>query len=293
MTDFNPALHPRGHHSNPGRFAAKAHTEPESALDGDLITLAPGEGDLVLDGMVDAAVERINVTRDDEDPALYRISAEARIDYAWLAPKHLPEAAKHGWVDDHRALIDGFLSHRYGVIANHDEETDPATLAWVSDEVEHRGPLTVTQASDIAYDQTELPKLFDEADSGTFGAENMTRVFAEFAAEHHVVPDFYSARTAAAELTDTAIDSEVRARSGQREIRDVTAVAIAARLVSEHQLPELRRLAVTGHCHADRAHREITSVYNDVPYAKRSRLDMLHTWLLHGGDAWADPPLVS
>lgn len=96
----------------------------------------------------------------------------------------------------------------------------------------------------------------------------------------------YRARGEARRLTAADIDSMVAARSGQREVSDACALAIAANLGEDRdRYPALYRLGSRGYANRDALWLELREAYSRTPRgAWSARVDMMFTWILNGGD---------
>lgn len=101
-------------------------------------------------------------------------------------------------------------------------------------------------------------------------------------------PGIHLGSTPARELrTDLMIDDEVRARLGRRELSDVTALAICRYGFDDADCPELRLLGASGHGDRATVYAELQKVNarrSEMRPSERNRVDMLFTWVLHGGD---------
>jgi hypothetical protein len=257
--------------------------------DGPVIELDDGD-DVDLDGgELGTPVERIHMSRNDYDaPHTYNIDVEQALNFLYLVPDAVgDDAAKKRWLNDRSAIIEQFIAARY------DGEMDGSAESWdyvpVSMRVTHVGQVTADQAYELGYENTKTVDLYNEYDPGTFGSLYLGRLLQEHCAKFSVTSGVGYREPA--ELSQEDINTEIALRSGQQEIRDVTAMAIAAELCSTDPMetPWLRNLAMFGYADTEGLKEELSAI-NARYEASNPRLDMMFTWNLNGGDTVMEAP---
>lgn len=272
-TTFDSSQHPRGHASNAGAFNDKPQSTPDIAL-GQFLSIAPGDTEyLTMSG--DGPIECLSVHR-SEDGGTFTIESAQMLRFSDYSPAGANAA---GWVDKNLPVIRDFLATRYN--AELDDSGSEGTEFWVRFTTERTGTLTESEAFNSAWNESAAVQLYNEADHGTFGALNFGRLLGEHIDNHAVSS---AATWAAADVSDRAIDSEVDLRSGEREIRDVTALAIAARFDRE-LYPALGKLATHGFANRQALNSDLGKLYvSEIRPIEKRRVDMMFTWAIHGGD---------
>ncbi|WIB65354.1 hypothetical protein [Curtobacterium sp. MCBD17_040] len=285
-----------GERGNPGEFGT--HDRPDAevtlstgALPGD-VTLAPGEDDYLYAGPLGFDdLPPIGISR-FEDGDAYLVSPTVPVPLLDWAPTNLTDEEKAAWVEDRRPAIETFLRNRYGAhltgLDTWDDDVERIRRAGaeVSIVAEQNPDGTIShQAIADAVNRSSAVTMTNEFDDGTFGTLNASRLLREYL-------DTRAIAASADEMTPAAIDREVRARNGKRELRAETARAIARRLAYEaydgivdvpQPVPHLDDLAYSGHADKEELMADLRAIYAvEGRMNSRVRIDMLMTWILHG-----------
>jgi hypothetical protein len=289
MTDYDTTHHLL-RESN-GQWVERVYEEPEGSVINGLTTASPsltlddGE-DLFLDTQdTYGPLKEVQVSREDVDgDEVYRIDVTQILDYRSLVSDEVgDDDAKDEWLNARSGIIEDFMAARYG--AQLDGGADDWTYVRTEMRVEHRGDLTEAAAFEFAYEDTKAVDLFNEYDAGTYGSEYLGRLLADHVEKFSVV----SVRRGLQPLMDeVAVTREVDFRSGHNEIRDLTAISIAAELSSGDPSVrgQLRQLAVHGYAERDLLRDELRELYASPDATRRlkMRLDAMFTWNDNGAD---------
>lgn len=271
-----------------GTWTDKVQPPAESKVATDLvavpyIVLEDGDGDEVDGGEQGTPIESLYVSRNDYDTAnTYNIDAVQTLNFCQLVPDEVgDEEAKEAWLDARRGIVEDFMSKRYNA------QLDGSSGSWSFVRAEmrasHVGPITPEQACSIAWEETKTVDLYNEYDAGTFGSEYLGRLLTD-ECSRFTIPILE--RGDGVSVTEADITREISFRTGERELRDRTAMAIVTRLVSAEPTgtPHLRALNVFGYAETDKINDELRELYASAVPSERRQLDMLFTWNLNGGD---------
>lgn len=264
---------------NGGKFDTVSHDEAVVsvvALSNPI--LIDDDGFVTIPGDPNSPIARITVERDED--GTWIVDAEQPLNLLDYVPLSITgEEAREEWLNKRAYVIQEFIRDRYDAIMVLGEWTWDDM--WITHRAHVNAPaLTEEDAFKAAWDQTNAVKLYNEADHGTYGTENFGRLMNEFINERSVAVPPWRHK----EVTDRDIDVQVSFRSGEREISDQVAGAIAARVTVNGTYDALSKLAMEGFARKDDISKDIVDAYSKVSPRERSWLDMLGTWNIHGGD---------
>lgn len=280
MSNFNESDHPRG---AGGRFTETARSEGSVALAPRPIVLDCGTGDDFTEYADGEVVERIHV-RHSEDGG-YWVSAEKTVDFLDLiTPEKVGADDEDGvadYLDRHSRPIRDFMRERYGAELGEDD-WDAMRLEINTSLPE--GPLTADAIANSAW-SPGIVNLHNESDPGSFGSENLDRLLLQHLAAQATVEDQHRAMGEAARWTDRDVDYLVETRLGERELPDSAALAIA-RGFAGPDYPALAKLGQAGYADKQELNTELSRLYAEHKGTRRlsQRIDMMFTWVLHGGN---------
>ncbi|MHA7295182.1 hypothetical protein [Arthrobacter sp. HLT1-21] len=261
-----------------GQFAHGSHAEPSAVvLPLTEVHLAPGEDD-EFDHLADGYVmDSLHVHRNDHDG--YYVTAARRIEIPDLVSAEdmkMDETEHASWVDKHDQLIRGYLAERYGADVVEAGE-DSMEIQFTA---EHPGDtLTEAEAMRLGWEETKIVQFHNESDPGTFGSENLNRLIMDTVDASTIIPDHHTLMSEAHQLANDRrfVDSIVSLRSGEREIPDAAAMAIARNLATDNpgKYPALAKLGYHGHTdtkamqHLDPQRRRQRMTINDAPISRQ------------------------
>jgi hypothetical protein len=310
MSDFDPTQHPRGNANNDGQFALKTQSRPETVLTtgtqirltglDDLETITAVSLGQDVDGPIKCVDVRLNDFHDGVigEPYTLLIEPIAGLNLTGLQPKGMSEGQWVQKLDDHYPAVLAFLEDRYTAGIDLPDVNDGEGLGWDQLEAHFRldipaRDITREEAFDIGWNQTKAVQLYNESDHGTYGTENLGRLLNDAMDDAVILPgERYDVVREAEGAALQDVDVEIRTREGEREIRDVTAVAIAQHISGQRgkwfrpqELTELRRLGRHGWVNRQALRDELRVAWDSTnDKQERLRIDMMSTWLEHGGD---------
>jgi hypothetical protein len=145
------------------------------------------------------------------------------------------------------------------------------------------GPVTEGDIFEAAH-STRGVELYLESNHESAGASKLGNLIVDHIGKNAVAG---VSRWEGTPLDDRAIDMQVSLRSGEREINDRTAVAIATALAgSQTRLyPAIRKLSQQGFADKEALNTEFGALYElqETPRT-RDRVNAMFTWAIHGGD---------
>ena len=251
-----------------------------------LISLQPGESEdypELADGFV---IDRLTVTRDEQEEGTYTVTASRAVNFDALVQHEQPElspAKRLAWLQRDSHVIDAFMAERY--------EAECSGHDWSSIDAECStrvtgGAPTEEAVINAVWNETKIVSLANEEDPGTFGSQNLSRLLREKVEATANVPDFWNDRDQATQMTPRSIDMMIQDRLGKREVTDAAALAIAAKMSFSGNFPALSRLVSVGFADREELRGELREIYarDEADGPAGDRVNMMFTWLEHGGD---------
>lgn len=281
--------HPEGTSAG-GQFAPTSRPEPSGVALADPadrpITISQGEDEVYPELADGDVIERLTVSRDDEDPDKYFVCPSRTVNFHALVRHHQPDLSKterEEWLDRYRPAITDFMSNRYGVDLSGDswDSIDAECTLAINDP----NP-TEDKISDAAWNQTRIVNLANEEDPGTFGSENLSRLLYEHVEATACVESFHTSKPESERMGTDEVDRIIEARLGQRELPDAAALRIAYDMGMSGPYPTMARFARTGMGNKEEIRSDLRKIYERDQYSPKAarRADMMFTYLEHGGD---------
>lgn len=250
------------------------------------INLEPGEDETYPELAEGDVIDRLEVSRDEDDPDTYTVSASRAVNFHHLVEHEQPdltEEEREAWLQRHSAVIDDFMGERYGAEMSGDD--------WSSIDAEFStkltgGTPTEGAVGNAAWEDTNIVNLANEEDPGTFGTENLSRLLHERVEDTASFPDFWNTRRDMESMTQGAVDNTVQDRYGKRELPDAVALSVAYDMGMSGPYPTMAKLARTGFADREEVRNDLRKIYErdqGKPLAT-AKADMMFTWLEHGGD---------
>lgn len=250
------------------------------------INLEPGESDDYPELAEGDAIDRITVSRDEDDPDSYFVYASRAVNFHALVEHEQPGLTaeeREAWLQRHGAVIDDFMGERYGAEMSGDD--------WSAIDAECSTKLTggapaEGAVGDAAWNDTKIINLANEEDPGTFGTENLSRLLHERVEATASFPGFWTARADMERMSQRAVDSTVEDRYGKRELPDAVALSVAYEMGMSGPYTSMAKLARTGFADKEEVRSDLRKIYErdqGKPLAT-AKADMMFTWLEHGGD---------
>lgn len=273
-----------------GQFAPNDHPEASAVALADpaerSIDLGPGESDDYSELADGDVIDRLEVSRDEDDPDSYTVSASRAVNFHHLVEHEQPdlsEEEREAWLQRHSAVIDDFMTERYGAQMSGDDWS--AIDAECSTKLTGGAP-TEGAVGNAAWDDTKIVNLANEEDPGTFGSENLSRLLHERVEATASFPDFWSTRRDMESMTQRTVDNTVEDRYGKRELPDAVALSVAYEMGMSGPYTSMAKLARTGFADEEEVRNDLRKIYErdqGKPLAT-AKADMMFTWLEHGGD---------
>ncbi|MCC3299327.1 hypothetical protein [Arthrobacter caoxuetaonis] len=285
-------LHNRRPEGTPegGQFAPSNHPEATGvalANPADRpITIAPGEDEIYPELADGEVIERLTVSRDEDDPDKYLVCPSRAVNFHALVEHYQPdltEDQREEWLTRYQPAITDFMATRYGVDLSGDrwDSIDAECTLAINDP----NP-TEDKISDAAWNQTRIVNLANEEDPGTFGSENLSRLLYEHVEATACVESFHASKPESERMGTEEVDRIIEARLGQRELPDAAALRIAYDMGMSGPYPVLAKFARTGLGSKDEIRGDLRKIYERDQYSPKAsrRVDMMFTYLEHGGD---------
>ncbi|MFF2678076.1 hypothetical protein ACFVRT_16005 [Arthrobacter koreensis] len=273
-----------------GQFAPNNHPEAGGVALADSasrpIILNQGEDDVYPELADGEVIERLTVSRDEEDPDKYFVYPSRAVNFHALVEHHQPdldEDAREEWLNRYQPAIDDFMSTRYGAELSGDDwdSIDAECSVIINDPNPTEGRI-----SDAAWNETRIVALANEEDPGTFGTENLSRLLFEHVEATACVPDFHTRKAESERMSADEADRIVEERLGKRELPDAAALHIAYEMGMSGPYPTMARFARTGLGNKEEIRSDLRKIYERDQHSPRAtrRGDMLFTYLQRGGD---------
>lgn len=170
MSTFDEAKHPRGHATNPGRFSAKQHSAPETALPlGDAWAgIDHGESRLFDRAeLADDLLDQLDLVCDDDGNP--RVDGTVYLNFREAVPDGEDADA---WLQRHSAWIDAWVYAEYGAdcTGGDDWEHIPVQFTLTADELGARLPADPDEAAARLAEQTKLVEFHNDL-NGAHGSK--------------------------------------------------------------------------------------------------------------------------
>ncbi|MHA7295183.1 hypothetical protein [Arthrobacter sp. HLT1-21] len=254
------------------------------------VRLGLGENDEYNDLVDGQVIESLDIRR-SEDDGTYWVSPAKVINFRDLIPAAdlgVTDTERDQWLDLNEPVIEDFIGERYGAeLGDGSLDEDWSNISAEFTAAHPGQELGSDQALNLAWNNTKIVQLHSEMDPGTQGAEHLGRLLREKVDACKVVPLDLTVREETLRLRKdpTSLDSIVSGRLGERELPDPVALAIAHDLGSTGTRPALAKLARVGYTDLEAATNELRDAYDAAPNPlQKRRIDMMWTWLHHGGD---------
>lgn len=230
-----------------GKFGTQARGEADIELmpAGERLTnpldIELGDLDHGFPEVVDATVmDSVSVYR-DEDGTLTATGSQGFRYSEWAPGDPQDEEGREAWGERHQVIIDAVIEERYAG-ATVDSDGDEAQVRFEYD----LGAGPVTEADLIDKMSTGVAvDFYNEADDGTYGTENLSRIIRERVAASAVVENPYD-RDGQDYIRTLRTSGMVNEEPLLGRVSDHRAQAVAAEAAFHGDYPELRKFATRG-----------------------------------------------
>ncbi|MCC3292993.1 hypothetical protein [Arthrobacter sp. zg-Y1110] len=273
-----------------GQFATTIRSEAAGVTLADStdrpIVLTQGEDEMYPELAEESVMDRLTVSRDDEDPDKYFVHAEREVNFHALVEREQPdltEEEREAWLNRHQLVIEDFMTERYEAETHGDDWS--SITAECSAVIRDANP-TEGKVSDAAWNETKIVNLANEEDPGTFGSENLSRLLHERVEATASVGDFWAAKRKADSMDPVTVDGITELRFGERELPDDAALAIAYDMGMSGPYPTMAKLARTGFADKEELRNDLRKIYERDQHSPKAsrRANMMFTWIEQGGD---------
>lgn len=233
--------------SSDGKFGTQARDEADIELitpAGDRlipIELEPGEEEYGFPDVVSATVmDQVSVYR-DEDGA-YTVTGSQGFRYSeWAPGDPEDEEGREAWGERNQVIIDAVIEERYpGAAVNSDGDEAQVRFEYELGD----GPITEEDLVN-AMSTGSAVDFYNEADDGTYGTENLSRIIRDQVARSAVVDDPY-AFGIHTEVRRIRASGLVHQEPLAGHATDARAMAVAAEAAHHGDYPQLRQLYARG-----------------------------------------------